>query len=75
MESEKWLKGKTRDYDNARWKEEIESKTSLSIYRQYRDGIKKRFYFNIKADMHLFRLRTYTLNLNDRNIFKGEDIT
>ena len=74
MESEKWLKGKIRDYDNMRWKEEIESKTSLSIYRQYRDVIKEQFYFNNKADMLLFRLRTNTLNLNDCNRFTGEDI-
>ena len=75
MESEKWLKGKIRDYDNARWKEEIENKTSLYIYRQYRDEIKERFYFNNKADMLLFRMRTNTLNLNDRNRFKGENIS
>ena len=60
--------------DSSEWKEELQSKSSLSIYREH----KKKFgdehlYDNRRSSELLFKARTNTLELFNRNRFRAMD--
>ena len=47
MQSKEEIKQKLIAWDNKQWKHEIESKSSLLIYRQYRTKFKKKTFMTI----------------------------
>ena len=64
----KWI----RERDHNEWKQNIEGKTSLSLYRKFKGKLKEEnIYSNNYGSVLLFKCRTNTLNLNDRNRFVG----
>ena len=71
------IKGEIKEYmrkwDEEKWKEEMESKTSIKIYRKYKLHIEEdQIYDNTQASTILYQARTNTLQLSDRNRFGKE---
>lgn len=61
------IKKKLRAWDNLQWVSEVNSKTSISMYRHRKKEImEESIYDNTPASTILFRARTNTLPLNDR---------
>ena len=61
-----------RKIDNLKWEQDLESKSSLHIYRSFKPKmIEESIYNNSNGSKLLFRCRTNTMNLNDRNRFSG----
>ena len=60
-------------WDSEKWKEEVKSKTSLDIYRRWKQKVKEEdVYDNTTASVVLFQARTNTLPLNSRKRFTKE---
>jgi hypothetical protein len=72
----KEIEDKIRNYDTDMWKKEMESKSTIHIYRQWRTALGKeeKTYDNKPASVLLFRARTNTLPLKDRNRHTGGKI-
>ncbi|XP_068221972.1 uncharacterized protein [Palaemon carinicauda] len=69
------IKTETRKWDTEKWKEEIESKVSLEIYRTWKKEIKEELiYDNTFASVISFRARTNTLKLNIVNRHNGGNV-
>jgi hypothetical protein len=64
---------KVYEYDEKVWKDEMEEKSSLKIYRKWKKciGRSEEDYDNSTASALLFAARSNTLRLNDRNRFSG----
>ena len=74
MQSKEEIKQKLIAWDNKQWKHEIESKSSLLIYRQYKDKIQEEnIYDNRPSSTIFYKARTNTLPLNDRNRHKNKE--
>lgn len=59
------LKELTGKWDNEKWKLEIANKTSLSVYRQWKELIQEEeIYDNYPSSVTLFKARSDTLQLN-----------
>ena len=57
--------------DSLLWEEDLMRKSSLKIYHEYKGELKEeKFYTNSHASNLLFKCRTNTLILNDRNRFQ-----
>lgn len=68
------LKKKIKEKDTRSWKEEIESKSSLVVYRQWKKEIKEeQIYDNRRSSEILFRARSNSLKLEDRKRHMGEN--
>ena len=62
--------------DTEKWINELDSKSSLAIYKQFKNNIKeKKIYTNDYQSIVLFRCRSNTIKLNWRRIFEGGDTT
>ena len=60
--------------DTLLWEENIIRKSSLKIYNEYKNKMKQEsFYTNSYASNLLFKCRTNTLTLKDRNSFQQGD--
>merc|ERR1712008_316581 len=69
----KEIKKKVRKWDNDMWKKELESKTSLTIYRNFKKEMREEKNYDNRPESRLiFQARSNTLNLNDRKRFKKE---
>ena len=56
------------DWDTEQWKQEIQSKSTLQIYRSHKDTIEEEHVYDNRPSSGIwFRARTNTLQLNDRN--------
>ena len=58
------------NWDNEQWKQEIQSKSTLRIYKSHKDNIEEEhiyIYDNRPSSGIWFRARTNTLQLNDRH--------
>lgn len=61
------IKEATRKWDSANWKEEVNSKSSLVIYKRWKENIKEeKMYDNRPSSIILYKARSGTLQLNDR---------
>ena len=61
------IKKKVKDYDTRIWKRDLEDKSTLFIYRTYKEAMREEtFYKNGEASRLIFRARTNTMALNDR---------
>ena len=68
------IKSKVREYDNREWKREMETKSTLWVYRRFKDRIKEeKFYDNSWDSEIMFRARTNTLVLEDLKRHSNED--
>ena len=57
------------------WKKEMESKTSIELYRNFKATIcEETIYDNRPSSATLYKARTNTLQLNDRNRHIGKEI-
>ena len=66
------IKEKVRIYDNKCWKFGMNTKSSIELYRKNKDEIKEEdMYDNSKRSNVWFKIRTNTLNLNDRKRFEN----
>ena len=62
------LKRKTREYDTRKWKEGLERKVSVRIYRNHKKEIKEdRIYDNGRPAQILFQARANNVALNEKN--------
>ena len=66
------IKEKVRQYDHKVWLIENNKKKTLDMYNANRKEIRERTYYNDAKSLMVYRLRTNTLNLNDRKRHKGE---
>lgn len=71
------IKEKLRSWDTEEWKQEVQSKRSLELYKIYKPEIKceELIYDNTPSSVTLYRARTNNLALNDRKRFYNEDTT
>ena len=70
------LKRHMQDWDNRQWKEELEARTSIEVYRMAKTAIREDpIYDNTPASVVLFRARSNTLPLGTRKRYVGEDTT
>ena len=61
------VKRKVRDYDSKKWKEGLEKKTSVKIYKKYKKEIKEdRIYNNKMSSKILFQARANCMGINNR---------
>ena len=68
------IKKRIRKEDTRKWKEELESKSSLNLYKRFKKEIKEeRVYDNRFSARLLGRARANTLDLNDRKRFQRGD--
>lgn len=73
--SEKDLDGMIREFDSRNWLEDLQSKSTLHVYKNFKLNIKEEyFYDNTYESILLFRARSNTLKLNWRQRFEGGDV-
>ena len=65
-------KGKEREMDSWRWREEIQEKSNLEIYVEEKKVIKEELMYNRPSSVILYWARTNCLRMNDRNRHQGE---
>ena len=81
MKNEDWetmskddIKKKVREYDNKRWNENLEEKTSLEVYKKYKKKVEEsNCYDNSKDSELLFKARANVLVLEDLKRHKKEN--
>ena len=67
------IKNIVRQLDTNRWRQDLETKSSLKLYKENKTEVKEEpFYDNTPSSITLFRCRSNTLQLNDRKRFKNE---
>ena len=66
------IKLKCNEWDEEIWITEIGKKNSLDLYKNFKVKIKQETYYNEEKSLIIFRMRTNTLNLNDRKRFQNE---
>ena len=73
--SKEAIKDKIRRWDSRKWRNEMEEKSSMKIYREWRTevGGQDEVYDTRESSKILFKCRTNNLPLNDRKRFKGEE--
>ena len=70
--SGKEIKARVRRVDTEKWERELESKTSLGLYRRYKGVIREeRIYDNRYSSELLYGARANALGLNDRRRHEG----
>ena len=63
----KELKQRMKDWDTEKWREEMKSKSSISVYRERKINIKEETCYDNKPESIIwFKARTNSLPLNDR---------
>ena len=68
------IKNIARKWDTGKWKEDMQEKRSLKIYREFKLEIKEeKFYDNRESSKCLFQARTNTLPLNTKRRHTGGD--
>lgn len=68
------LKNKIREWDSRKWQKEVEEKSSLSLYRNWKKEMaEEKIYDNRPSSQILFKARTNNLRLNNRNRHTGGD--
>ena len=68
------IKNRAREWDTENWKEDMERKSSLKIYRKFKSKMKEeKFYDNRDSSKYLFQARTNTLPLNTIKRHTGGD--
>ena len=61
------------NWDTRKWKTEVEGKSSLEIYKNFKTDIKEdKNYDNTLASILLYKARANVLQLNDRKRHQGE---
>ncbi len=68
------IKQKVQDWDTDSWRQEMRDKSSLEIYRSQKTNIKSKeeVYDNTPASILLFKCRSNTLPLKDRQRFSAQ---
>ena len=63
------MKEKIKVWETKKWREEVEEKSSLVIYKRWKNEMKSEetLYDNRPASVIFYKARTNNLNLNDRN--------
>ena len=63
------IKNMIKNYDNKQWHEDLQTKSTLKIYRKFKFSIQdeQKLYDNTAASTTLFEARSGTLRLNGRN--------
>ncbi len=71
-ETSESIRRKMREIDTREWMKEVNEKTSLKIYRKWRQekGGQEEVYINNYGSQLLFKCRTNNLQLNDRRRFR-----
>ena len=68
------IKKKSTEFDNHIWLSENLKKRSLEVYNSYKTEIKQENYYNEEKSLIIFKMKTNTLNLNDRKWFNNEQL-
>ena len=68
------IKLKVNEWEERRWREGVEEKETLRIYRSKNQIGEENIYTNSFGSMIMFRCRTNTLRLNWRNRFQGGQV-
>ena len=70
------IKRKVREYDTRKWKEGLERKASVRIYRENKKEVKEdRIYDNGRPAQILFQARANNMALNEKNRHREEGET
>lgn len=70
--TEEEIKRTVNRSDEAAWLEELREKSTIALYKQYKQAIGEKSYDNIFKSVLLFRAWTNTLRLNWRKFTDGE---
>ena len=74
--NKKAIKNRVREWDNEKWREEMDKLSSIGIYRHWKRRIREeRCYDNTEASTILFGARANALRLNNRKRHGGGDTT
>ena len=70
------IKRKLRGYDTRKWKEGLERKASVRVYKENKKEVKEdRIYDNGRPAQILFQARANNMGLNEKNRHRGEGVT
>ena len=70
------IKNRVREWDNEKWREEMDALSSIGIYRHWKRRIREeRCYDNTEASAILFGARSNALRLNNRKRHGGGGTT
>ena len=61
-------------WDTNEWKDEMELKSTLEVYREFKSEIKEEVYHNDEESRIFFQIRSNTLNINDRRRHEGRSM-
>ena len=69
------IRERMKEWDTREWKKGMNEKSSLRIYRKWRTEIggQEKIYDNRQTSEILYKCRTNTLKLKDRNRFRNEE--
>ena len=74
LRSKEEIKQKVIIWDNEQWTSEIKTKSTLLLYRNFKDKIQEEnIYDNRPSSTILYKARSNTLPLNDRNRHKNKE--
>ena len=68
------IKSKIEQIAGMRWKEEVEAKSTLTLYRWKEKICEENFYNNSRASSLMFKCRSNSLQLGWRNRFRGGNV-
>ena len=71
---QKDIKEMFRELDEERWRREMDVKSTFKIYRRYKGKMKEGKYYNNEESKILFRVRSNTLKLGNRERFVGGNV-
>ena len=66
------IKNKCNEWDEKIWKLENGKKKSLELYNLFKTEIKQENYYNEEKSMIIFKIKTNTINLNERKRHQNE---
>ena len=76
MKMTKGIKKHIKQWDRRQWRNEVQSKTSLTIYFTWKEELEEEYFLdNTPKSVVLFRVRSNCLLLKDRKRYTGEDTT
>ena len=73
--NKEWITEKIRLWDEELWRKENLKRKTLEIYNKFKIHIQEEEYYNEESSLIIFKMRSNTLRLNDRNRHVGGNIS
>ena len=73
--NKEWITEKIRIWDEELWRKEKLKRKTLEIYNEFKKHIQEEAYYNEESSLIIFKMRSNTLRLNDKNRHVGGNIS